>query len=491
MSQPYFAELLPLLAERAKHAAISRLGFANVPLHRFLAETFDRPFGEPGAFLADPTFEATFGWMKADRRMADLAGDLLSPSLVQAMDQPPKELVADYRFPRDQYPYRHQVEAWRILTQREPQSVVIASGTGSGKTECFMVPILDRLARLREEKQGRLVGVRALFLYPLNALINSQRERLRAWTHAFGGDIRFCLYNGNTPERPDPAWVQRENPTEVRDRETLRSSPPPILVTNATMLEYMLVRNADAPILQQSQGKLAWVVLDEAHTYVGSQAAELALLIRRVLFAFGVTPEQVRFVATSATIGDPHGEAGQKLKRFLADVAGIPLERAHLVAGERHIPDLGGREPQSRTPIDALEAIDPGSERSARRFQALVEDRTARRLRDLFVGNPTKPPCRPLVGDLPHDWRWQPPVAGATAQRPALARSTFRDAGRGWGGLSAPPRPSLSPNLVRPVGVCGHALPPKNGNGARSHGMALRQGLLRAPQALRLRQPRL
>lgn len=396
MSQPYFAELLPLLAERAKHAAISWLGFANVPLRRFLAETFDRPFGQPGAFLADPTFEATFGWKRAEERMEELAGKLLCPALVQAMDQPPKELAADYRFAKDQFPYRHQLEAWRILTQPEPQSVVVTSGTGSGKTECFMVPILDRLARLREEKGGRLVGVRALFLYPLNALINSQRERLRAWTHAFGGDIRFCLYNGNTPERPDPAWVQRENPTEVRDRETLRSSPPPILVTNATMLEYMLVRNADAPILQHSQGKLEWVVLDEAHTYVGSQAAELALLIRRVLFAFGVTPEEVRFVATSATIGDPQGEAGRKLKQFLADVAGIPPERVHLVAGERHIPDLGGREPQSRTPIDQLEAIDCGRERSAQRFQALVADRTARRLRDLFVGNPAKPPVARL-----------------------------------------------------------------------------------------------
>ncbi|MGH8611659.1 MAG: hypothetical protein ACREYF_06355 [Gammaproteobacteria bacterium] len=64
-----------------------------------------------------------------------------------------------------------------------------------------MIPILDRLARLQAKKNSRLVGVRALFLYPLNALINSQRDRLRAWTHAFRGDIRFCLYKGNTPEK--------------------------------------------------------------------------------------------------------------------------------------------------------------------------------------------------------------------------------------------------------------------------------------------------
>jgi len=387
MSQTFFADLLPALASRAKHAAISRLGFANVPLRRYLAEMFDRPYGEPGAFLADPTFEATFGWMKADQRMVDLAGTLLSPPLVQAMDNPPAELARDYRFPQDQYPYRHQLEAWRILSRSTPQSIVVASGTGSGKTECFMVPILDRLARLREEKQGQLIGVRALFLYPLNALINSQRERLRAWTHAFDGDVRFCLYNGNTPEHPDPAWVQRENPCEIGDRESLRASPPPILVTNATMLEYMLVRTADAPILAQSQGKLEWVVLDEAHTYVGSQAAEAALLIRRVLFAFGVSPDQVRFVATSATIGDPEGEAGKRLKRFLAEVAGVSPDQVHLVAGQRRIPTLGRKKPTTHAPQDKLASIDAGSETSPLRYDALTNDITARRLRDLLIRN--------------------------------------------------------------------------------------------------------
>ena len=179
-----------------------------------------------------------------------------------------------------------------------------------------MVPILDSLARHRQQHQGRLIGVRALFLYPLNALINSQRERLRAWTESFGGDIRFCLYNGNTPEKEQPERIRRQHISEVIDRRSLRASAPPILVTNATMLEFMLVRTADAPILEQSQGKLEWVVLDEAHTYVGSQAAEAAMLIRRVLLAFGVTPDQVRFVATSATIGQPEGEAGQRLRVF-------------------------------------------------------------------------------------------------------------------------------------------------------------------------------
>lgn len=390
MTMDYFSDLLPVLSDRSKLAAISRLGYANVPLRRHLAELFSRPYGKTGAFLADPTFEATFGWQTAEENMSDLSGSLLTADLVTAMDTPPRELVGDYRFGRDQHPYTHQLESWRILGSTIPQSLVIASGTGSGKTECFMVPILDRLIRQRAEQQGKLSGVRALFLYPLNALINSQRERLRAWTHSFGGDIRFCLYNGNTPETV-PTREKSAQPGEVLDRKTLRTSPSPILVTNATMLEYMLVRTADAPILEQSQGKLEWVVLDEAHTYVGSQAAEIALLIRRVLFAFGVAPEDVHFVATSATIGDPNGTGGQSLKRFLADVAGVLPERVHLIAGQRKVPRLDHVKAVAKTPISELVSIDADKETSRHRYDALVENVTARKLRSLFVGDPTKP----------------------------------------------------------------------------------------------------
>ena len=130
--------------------------------------------------------------------MSDLSGSLLHPNLIDAMDKPPESL-RDYRFESSWHPYRHQVEAWTILRHNDPRSVLVTSGTGSGKTECFLVPILDDLVCERA-RMGRLVGVRALFLYPLNALINSQRDRLRAWTAGFGGDLRFCLYNGETPE---------------------------------------------------------------------------------------------------------------------------------------------------------------------------------------------------------------------------------------------------------------------------------------------------
>ncbi len=392
MDQLYFSQLLPQLADRSQSAVLSRLGFAHVPLYRHLSELFSQPFGETGSFLADPTFEATFGWEEEKLMMSDLAGALLTDELVRAMDQPPKNLVEDYRFNSNRHPYVHQLKAWKILANETPQSLVVASGTGSGKTECFMVPILNRLVRLQAEKNSQLIGVRALFLYPLNALINSQRERLRAWTHHFDDNIRFSLFNGNTPEKI-PTHQKRDYPSEVMDRETLRASPPPILVTNATMLEYMLVRTVDSPILEQSQGKLEWVVLDEAHTYVGSQAAEVALLIRRVLHAFGVRPDQVRFVATSATIGDPKGEAGEKLKRFLADVAGVGLDRVHLVAGHRHIPTLPEVEQNKPGNLNELLELGEGkssNDASVARYAALATHPTARAIRRLFIDNEKK-----------------------------------------------------------------------------------------------------
>ena len=173
-------------------------------------------------------------------------------------------------------------------------------------------------------------------LYPLNALIESQRERLSAWTQPFGGRVRYCLYNGDLP-RAAKESERRRTPEEVIDRERLRASPPPLLVTNITMLEYMLVRAEDRPIIDASQGKLKWIVLDEAHSLVGAAAAEIALLLRRVLLAFSVKPEDVRFVATSATIGSGEN-VRQQLQRFLADVAGIPDDRVHVIEGRRRMP---------------------------------------------------------------------------------------------------------------------------------------------------------
>ena len=388
MSMPlsYFSRLFPHLQDRIRQDVPSALPLNNDSLRRCLDSMLTCALGEKGSLTGDPAFEATFGWQQSDVSMTELKGKLLNKRLVRCLSSPPEELRQDYEFPLSRKPYTHQLAAWETLCREEPASAVISSGTGSGKTECFMIPILDRLARESAEEGVPLEGVRALFLYPLNALISSQRDRLDAWTRGFKGDIRFCLYNGKTPQSV-PAH-EKKYPNEVISRDELRTSPPPILFTNASMLEYMLVRTEDAPILQKSQGKLEWIVLDEAHCYIGSQAAELSLLLRRVQMAFGVTPDTVRFVATSATIGDPDGPAGQELKRFLADVAGVPISQVSLIAGKRVIPSLPALEEKSVT-LEELEGMEPEESQHAARYEALCRSKEAKALRSLFTRDKT------------------------------------------------------------------------------------------------------
>jgi len=313
------------------------------------------------SFLRDPLIEAAHGFARADDRLEDLADKLLHPDLVAALDGGDCgdfEERDRYRFKRSWHPFSHQLESWKHLLGSEPKSIMVTSGTGSGKTECFLVPLLNSL--VEQAVAGRtLTGVQAIMLYPLNALINSQRERLTDWTAPFKGTIRFALFNGET-KNESSADERRRKPEQVIDRTTLRANPPPILVTNITMLEYMLVRFEDRPILRQSRGKLRYIILDEAHTYVGSQAAELSLLLRRVLYAFGVTPPDVRFVATSATIGrqgDPTTRDG--LRKFLSQVAGVDEAQVVVIEGYHRMPDLPppqvGRQLPSLNELGALD----------------------------------------------------------------------------------------------------------------------------------------
>lgn len=409
------------LSRVSTEAVLNQLQVKKPALRKYLQANFNESYGQGAGFLSDPLIESTFGWASAGdfggkNSMSDLAQeDILSPLLVNVMDTAPvhpkkrtddladgisrveyDEQITedeDSRWPADRPPYTHQLEAWKILGQAAPQSVVVTAGTGSGKSECFMVPMLNDLARQIEHSDEQLVGIQAIMLYPLNALINSQRDRLIGWTRGFQGKVRFALYNGETPkdlaaERTEnqKAWHGTEKPEEVRDRKNIRQTPPPILVTNATMLEYMLVRPEDRPILDKSQGRLKWIILDEAHTLVGSAAAETALLLRRTMLAFGVQPKDVRFVATSATIGDARkqAETDKKLRAFLADLAGVELEQIHIVRGHRHVPPLPDYKGESKN--ISLDALSPLS--SSEAFKALCLMPLMRSLRDKLVQGP-------------------------------------------------------------------------------------------------------
>lgn len=218
-------------------------------------------------------------------------------------------------------PYQHQTDSWKEL--HEGNSIVVTSGTGSGKTECFMYPVISDL--YEQKLQGEDSAVEALFLYPLNALMQDQKDRLGGFCETMG--LRFAVYNSSLKPSPAPPSTIYPN-AEVRSRADVRQpsrkndrpSLPHILLTNPSMLEYMMVRMDDQPIFARSQGKLRWIVIDEAHTYTGSAAVEMAYLLKRVLNAFGVNREDVRIVCTSATIGDP--AQPQQLIDFIETIIG-------------------------------------------------------------------------------------------------------------------------------------------------------------------------
>ena len=173
------------LRQRSVEAVLGQSGLN----HPALAAEIRRRFGgrdiAAGALLQEPVIEAAFPFAEADETMSALSDELLHPKVIDALDLPD-----DPRIGRDWHPYEHQLQSWKLLRDQTPQCVLVTSGTGSGKTECFMVPLLDDLVREAEEQRQALSGVRAIMLYPLNALIASQQERLSKWTAPFKGKLR-------------------------------------------------------------------------------------------------------------------------------------------------------------------------------------------------------------------------------------------------------------------------------------------------------------
>lgn len=354
LTPPSPFEIDQRLRSRLTEAVLAQGGFRHEPLNAYLRERLSGRDITRGALFGDPAIEGAASYVSSGVRPAQLSGELLHPKLVEALTW--GEPGEDYRF--DHPAYAHQLEAWRLLSGGRRDSVLVSSGTGSGKTECFLVPLLDDLAR-EAAREGPLVGARAIMLYPLNALIASQQERLRRWTKPFAGQIRFALYNGQMLDKRKHARDQAEEevPEQVLYRTTLRQSPPPILVTNNTMLEYLTIRREDRPIIDASRGRLRWIIIDEAHSYVGSAAAEVSLLLRRVLETFGVEANDVRFVATSATIGGSGADARADLQRYLADLAGVSLDRVHVVFGGREKVEL----PPAASPTPLAPLLDDAS----------------------------------------------------------------------------------------------------------------------------------
>ncbi|MCS7177627.1 MAG: DEAD/DEAH box helicase [Candidatus Kapabacteria bacterium] len=199
--------------------------------------------------------------------------------------------------------YRHQEEAIRKALAGE--SFVITSGTGSGKSLCYFLPILDSL--IRNPDTGGRVG--ALIIYPMNALANSQLqalENLRQHYERRTGQpfpVTFAKYTGETSEA---------------EREQLRQRPPQVLLTNYVMAELLLVRPEDARFLDHNGG-LRFLVFDELHTYRGRQGADVAMLVRR-LKERCATPRTV-YIGTSATMIARRDATSIERRQSVADFA--------------------------------------------------------------------------------------------------------------------------------------------------------------------------
>jgi DEAD/DEAH box helicase domain-containing protein len=300
-------------------------------------------------------------------------------------------------FPGNRMLYAHQIAALRAVAVNK-KHMVVTTGTGSGKTECFLLPLFHSLVSesLRWNSTGRTRAMRALILYPLNALAEDQMVRLRTaldspdgrnesgktvprartWLKANRLDrIYFGRYTGRTPVSGSPLSQSKKRELEkerkrlerqaasVANRDELRfqfpsldpdsaelwnrwsmqDNAPDILITNYSMLNIMLMRSIEAQIFEDTKQWLAsdknnvfHLIVDELHAYRGTGGTEVAFLIRLLLERLGVRPgsPQVRFMASSASFTDTL--AGNE---FLEQFFGVPASSFEIIRASITKPD--------------------------------------------------------------------------------------------------------------------------------------------------------
>ena len=305
---------------------------------RGLQTQFERLLSEPDRLVKGPILEA----MPPFEVSASLQ-DLMDQGVLSSLFVN----ISEKDLPKSRSLYRHQEEAIRKAVTHH-RNLVVASRTGSGKTECFMVPILNDL--MREYEQGILTpGVRALLLYPMNALANDQVKRLRQLLAGLPS-ITFGRYTGETEDKQKDAYDlymrmygEEPLPNEKISRTQMRLEPPHILLTNYAMLEYLLLRPEDTPFFDGLYAR-SWrfIVLDEAHTYSGAKGIEIAMLLRRLKERVDLSRKgSLQCFATSATLGNGIEDAPE-ISRFAKDlfdeefayIADEPLKQ-DIVVGRR------------------------------------------------------------------------------------------------------------------------------------------------------------
>jgi len=257
--------------------------------------------------------------------------------------------------------YLHQQQVFEAV--KANQHVLVATGTGSGKTESFLYPIVDDL--LRQRDAGQREGLSAILVYPMNALANDQLDRLRDMLGGTG--ITFGQWVGTTPDKDSDVTIERFTgssrqaylaerkrrrdeaakedravqplapPEECCSEQDIRDRQPRILITNYRQLEVLTTRMPD--VLLFADAPLKYVVFDEAHTYAGASGAEVACLIRRLRTLAGKSDNEIICIGTSATLSDPTKEEQDNeeiTRRFASRFFGVDAEAVKLV-GESYV----------------------------------------------------------------------------------------------------------------------------------------------------------
>ncbi len=241
--------------------------------------------------------------------------------------------------------YYHQERAFRAARRQEPY--VLTTGTGSGKSLTYVVPILDDLLR----HPGP--GVRAILVYPTNALINSQEEEFNKYLqHSSNSQIRVERYTGQE---------------SLQEKTRIQANPPQILLTNYMMLELMLSRNLERSLVESPS--LKFVVLDELHTYRGRQGADVALLMRKLRRGHS---QELLYIGTSATMatGGDQAERRQTVARVASKLFGVTIDPDNVID-------------------ETLQRTIPGPDPTADQLrQALAEGLSAERTKASFCDHP-------------------------------------------------------------------------------------------------------
>jgi ATP-dependent helicase YprA (DUF1998 family)/very-short-patch-repair endonuclease len=248
----------------------------------------------------------------------------------------------------------HQERA--LALGRARKSFVVTTGTGSGKTESFLLPVID--AVLRRKRDGAS-GVQAILLYPMNALANDQLERLRRLVRGTGVDLSFALYTGDSDET---SMRLNEEPAETErlKRGDIRANPPDLLLTNYKQLEFLLVRRDDRGLFGPS---LRHLVLDEVHSYRGALATEIACLIRRLKARVEAKPGDLLAIGTSATVASG-AEGLRDLAAFASTLFGEPIDVDSVVVEARKAPPevVSAPPPPPALTATDFEAFDPADD---------------------------------------------------------------------------------------------------------------------------------